>query len=128
MFPTQTPPYVGRGPYNDRGSGATIYFRPRKEVVGRDPHENTEGPASPTPFDTTLTLPGTQYGAAGLARVPVFVVTHAGPEEVPEGGVYTFVTDGIEEALEQARAAAGDKDVAVMGGADKAPRLTFTFP
>jgi dihydrofolate reductase len=57
-------------------------------------------------------------GPAGPARVPVFVVTHAGPEEVPEGGVYTFVTDGIEEALEQARAAARDKDVAVMGGAD----------
>lgn len=57
-------------------------------------------------------------GPAGPARVPLFVVTHAGPEEVPEGGVYTFVTDGIEEALEQARAAARDKDVAVMGGAD----------
>src|SRR5215216_7650561 len=57
-------------------------------------------------------------GPAGPARVPVFVVTHAEPEEVPEGGVYTFVTDGIESALEQAKAAAGEKDVAVMGGAD----------
>jgi dihydrofolate reductase len=55
-------------------------------------------------------------GPAGPARVPVFVVTHAEPEEVPEGGVYTFVTDGIESALEQAKAAAGDKEVAVMGG------------
>lgn len=57
-------------------------------------------------------------GPAGLARVPVFVVTHEAPAESPEGGVYTFVTDGIEGALEQAKAAAGDKDVAVMGGAD----------
>ncbi len=57
-------------------------------------------------------------GPAGPARVPVFVVTHAEPEDVPEGGVYTFVTDGIESALEQPKAAAGDKDVAVMGGAD----------
>jgi dihydrofolate reductase len=57
-------------------------------------------------------------GPAGPARVPVFVVTHAEPEEVPEGGVYTFVTDGIESALEQAKAAAGEKDVAVMGGAE----------
>ena len=57
-------------------------------------------------------------GPAGPARVPVFVVTHAEPEEVPEGGVYTFVTDGIESALEEAKAAAGDKDVAVMGGAE----------
>jgi dihydrofolate reductase len=54
----------------------------------------------------------------GLARVLVFVVTHAEPEQVPEGGVYTIVTDGIESALEQAKAAAGDKDVAVMGEAE----------
>jgi dihydrofolate reductase len=32
--------------------------------------------------------------------------------------VYTFVTDGIEGALEDAKAVAGDKDVAVMGGAE----------
>jgi dihydrofolate reductase len=57
-------------------------------------------------------------GPAGPARVPVFVVTHAEPKEVPEGGVYTFVTDGIERALEEAKTAAGDKDVAVMGGAE----------
>jgi dihydrofolate reductase len=37
---------------------------------------------------------------------------------VPEGGVYTFVTDGIESALEEAKVAAGDQDVAVMGGAE----------
>jgi dihydrofolate reductase len=53
----------------------------------------------------------------GPARRPLFVVTHETPAESPEGGVYTFVTDGIESALEQARAAAGDKDVSVMGGA-----------
>ena len=39
----------------------------------------------------------------------MLVATHAEPEDVPEGGVYTFVTDGIESALEQAKAAAGDK-------------------
>ena len=57
-------------------------------------------------------------GPAGPARVPVFVVTHAEPEDAPEGGVYTFVTDGIESAVEQAKAVAGDKDIAVMGGAE----------
>jgi dihydrofolate reductase len=56
-------------------------------------------------------------GPTGPARLPVFVVTHSEPDAVPAGGVYTFVTDGIEAALEQARAAAGDKDVTVMGGA-----------
>jgi dihydrofolate reductase len=48
----------------------------------------------------------------------VFVITHEAPEAVPEGSVYTFVTDGIESALDQAKAAAGDKNVAVMGGPD----------
>jgi dihydrofolate reductase len=56
-------------------------------------------------------------GPTGPAQVPVFVLTHAEPEDAPEGGVYTFVTDGIERALEEAKAAAGDQDVAVMGGA-----------
>jgi dihydrofolate reductase len=38
------------------------------------------------------------------------------PDHVPAGGVYTFVTTGIEDALAQARAAAGGKTVAIMGG------------
>jgi dihydrofolate reductase len=46
----------------------------------------------------------------------VFVVAYAKAEDAPEGCVYTFVTDGIESALEQA--AAGDRDIAVMGGAE----------
>ncbi|NED96603.1 dihydrofolate reductase [Phytoactinopolyspora alkaliphila] len=57
-------------------------------------------------------------GPTGAARVPLFVVTHQPPDDVPEGGVYTFVTDGIESALRQAREAAGDKDIYVMGGPD----------
>ena len=57
-------------------------------------------------------------GPTGEARVPVFVVTHSVPDDAPEGGVYTFVTGGIDQALEQATAAAGDKYVTVMGGAE----------
>jgi dihydrofolate reductase len=57
-------------------------------------------------------------GPTGEARVPVFVVTHSVPDDVPEGGVYRFVTGGIEHALEEAKAAAGDKYVTVMGGAE----------
>ena len=46
--------------------------------------------------------------------VPAFVVTHAVPQEwVYEGSPFTFVTDGVESAVEQVRAVAGDKDVAV---------------
>lgn len=47
------------------------------------------------------------------------MLTHS-PREPWErqGTTFTFVTDGIESAVEQARAAAGDKDVAIAGGAD----------
>jgi dihydrofolate reductase len=53
---------------------------------------------------------------------PVFVLTHHAREPlVKQGGTtFTFVADGIESALEQARAAAGGKDVHVAGGADVA--------
>jgi dihydrofolate reductase len=53
---------------------------------------------------------------------PVFVLTHHAREPlVMEGGTtFTFVTDGIESALEQARRAAGDRDVALAGGANVA--------
>lgn len=50
-------------------------------------------------------------GPTGAARLPVFVVTHQAPEDVPKGGVYTFVTDGIESALRQARQAAAGKNI-----------------
>ena len=59
-------------------------------------------------------------GPSGPARRPLFVVTHEPPSDSPEGSVYTFVTGGIHAALEQAKAAAGDDVVAVMGGADLA--------
>lgn len=53
-------------------------------------------------------------------RMPVFVVTHEAREPLPmQGGTtYTFVTDGIEAALGLARAAAGDKNVGIWGGAN----------
>jgi dihydrofolate reductase len=53
-------------------------------------------------------------------HVPVFVLTHR-PREIVEkegGTTYNFVTGGIESALEKARAAAGDKDIYLAGGAN----------
>jgi dihydrofolate reductase len=52
-------------------------------------------------------------------HTPVFVLTHhARPDLEMEGGtVFHFVTGGIREALDRARAAAGDKDVRIGGGA-----------
>lgn len=53
---------------------------------------------------------------------PVFVVTHHEREakRFPNGTVFTFVTEGVESAVAQARAAAEGKDVRVSGGADVA--------
>jgi dihydrofolate reductase len=68
-------------------------------------------------YDSSLPWWGVD-GPTGPARVPVFVLSHDEPEDAPVGGVYTFVTAGIEDALKQAKAAAGDKYVTVMGGAD----------
>lgn len=51
-------------------------------------------------------------------HTPVFVVTHErrDPWERPAGTTFHFVNDGIESALEQARAAAGEQDVRIAGG------------
>ena len=56
------------------------------------------------------------WGGENPWGLPFFIVTHR-PEEQPEGGAFTFVA-GVEEAVRQAVAAAGGKDVNVMGGAD----------
>ena len=56
-------------------------------------------------------------------QVPIFVLTHQPPKRHPkEVGklTFTFVTDGIESAIGQAKAAAGDKDVNVIGAASTA--------
>jgi dihydrofolate reductase len=53
-------------------------------------------------------------GPTGPARTPTVIVSHSVPQDIPNGGVYTFV-DSVEAALEQAKKLAGDKDVAIMG-------------
>jgi len=59
------------------------------------------------------------WGDTPPFHTPVFVLTHHEREPLPlQGGTtFTFVTGGIESALEQARAAAGDWDVMIAGGA-----------
>jgi len=52
----------------------------------------------------------------GGADAPYFVVTHTVPGEwVKPGSPFTFVTDGVESAVRQAKKAAGDKNVDLMG-------------
>lgn len=57
-------------------------------------------------------------GSHPLKGVPLFILTHKppAPETVPKGdSKITFITDGIESAVCQAKAAAGDKDVVISG-------------
>jgi len=59
------------------------------------------------------------WGPEPPYHAPVFVLTNhpREPLELEGGTTFTFVTDGIESALTQARAAAGDRDVEIAGGA-----------
>jgi len=71
----------------------------------------------PGPWSTTDPWNG-WWGRTPPFHHPVFVLTHHAREPlVLEGTSFTFVTDGIESALEQARHAANGKDVALAGGA-----------
>ncbi len=55
-------------------------------------------------------------GRGPMPGLPLFVVTHAAPDAAPSGDPpYTFVTGGVEAAVAQARTAAGDRDVHLMG-------------
>ena len=58
------------------------------------------------------------WGEDGFYQMPVFVLTHRPHDVVVKGRtVFTFVTDGIEQAVALARAAADEKKVHIMGGA-----------
>jgi dihydrofolate reductase len=60
------------------------------------------------------------WGGRHPMDLPIFVVTHTVPQGwIYEGSPFTFVTEGVESAVEQARAVAGDKNVGV-GGANVA--------
>lgn len=53
-------------------------------------------------------------GPSGAARVPTVIVSHSVPQNVPDGGVYSFV-DSVEAAYQTAKKLAGDKDVYITG-------------
>lgn len=73
-------------------------------VVGKRMFDNAHGWGDEPPF-----------------HKPVFVLTHTAREPLTKSDTtFTFVTDGIESAVEQAKAAAGDKDVSIGGGASTA--------
>jgi dihydrofolate reductase len=64
----------------------------------------------------TYDIAGGWGGNGPLPGLPLFVLTHHVPEHVPHGeSQYTFVTDGLQSAIAQAKAAAGDRYVSLMG-------------
>jgi dihydrofolate reductase len=64
----------------------------------------------------TYDISGAWAGHGPLPGCPTFIVTHRVPDEVPRGeSDYTFVTDGVASAIEQAKAVAGDGHVSLMG-------------
>jgi dihydrofolate reductase len=53
-------------------------------------------------------------GPTGAARIPTIIVSHSVPQDIPNGGVYTFV-DSVETAFETAKILAGEKDIYITG-------------
>jgi len=112
---------VWRGPHGLDGgtttaSSAVVEERIERTgavVMGRRMYSNGEGAWQDDPKADGW------WGDDPPFHVPVYVVTHHAREPLPkEGGTtFTFVTDGVESALAQAREAAGEKDVAIAGGA-----------
>jgi dihydrofolate reductase len=84
-------------------------------VMGRNMFGGGPGPWGDDPWNGW-------WGDDPPFHMPIFVLTHheREPLEMQGGTTFTFVTDGIESALDQAKAAAGGKDVKLGGGADVA--------
>jgi dihydrofolate reductase len=85
-------------------------------LMGRRMFSGGEGPWGNDPVSDGW------WGDEPPFHAPVFILTHHPRDKVEKAGgtSFTFVTDGIESALEQAKAAAGEKDVYIGGGADVA--------
>ena len=88
------------------------FERTGASVMGRRMFSGGEGPWESDPNANGW------WGDEPPFGFPVFVVTHHAREPLQlRGTTFTFVTDGFESAVAQARDAAGEKDVAVGGGA-----------
>jgi dihydrofolate reductase len=84
-------------------------------IMGRNMFGGGPGPWGPDPWKGW-------WGDDPPFHHPVFVLTHhpREPLELKGGNTFTFVTDGIESALEQASDAAGGQDLSLGGGAKAA--------
>ena len=116
MFPTRTFHEMGRKPGGETGVDDRYVARGFDGIGAWILGRNMFGPIrGPWPDETWRGW----WGKNPPYHVPVFVLTHHARKPLPmEGGtVFHFVTGGIHDALEQAFAAAGGKDVRLGGGA-----------
>jgi dihydrofolate reductase len=98
------------GPSNDVVEEATANVG--AEIMGRGKFGGGPGPWGDDPWTGW-------WGEEPPFHMPVFVLTHHEREPLTlSDTTFTFVTDGIEAALERAQAAAAGKDVTIGGGAD----------
>jgi dihydrofolate reductase len=81
-------------------------------VMGRRLYDVVDGPDG---WNDDI---GYGYDQDQSVAPPCYVVTHEPPARVRLTSRFRFVTEGVAAAVDQARAAAGDKDVVVMGGAN----------
>jgi dihydrofolate reductase len=87
-------------------------------IMGRKMFSGGEGPWEADP------MAGGWWGDDPPFGYDVFVLTHHAREPLVQGGTtFTFVTDGIESALAEARAVAGERNVAIAGGASTAQQF-----
>jgi dihydrofolate reductase len=123
------------GPDNPGGKGAEALFqwihnlaswRERQGMTGGEDNEDSE--IMREWFDSTgaVVMGRTMYDTGEVPwgdeppfRTPVFVLTHRPRRPLVKlgGTTFTFVTDGIHSALEQAKAASGGRNVDIAGGA-----------
>ncbi|MEV4654661.1 dihydrofolate reductase family protein [Micromonospora sp. NPDC049301] len=130
------PQFAGEGDWMDSAESAG-FFRVTRWVTNATAWRERQGFAGGE-RDTNSDVVAESFGAAGAYvmgrrmadggevpwgeeppfRAPVFVVTHRPRQPLLRGGgtSFTYVTDGVASAVEQARAAARGKDVAVAGG------------
>ena len=125
-----------RGPRNPMGGSSTIIHQWIFATATFREHIGLPGGDATSPDDAIVKAIFARAGAYVMGRhmfeegeaawpenapfhAPVFVLAHAprAPWPRPGGTTFHFVTDGIESALAQARAAAGGKDVRISGGA-----------
>jgi dihydrofolate reductase len=111
------------GPDNPLGDGGERLhdwmFSDATETGRRVEREVFDGAGAVLMGRRVFDLGKPHWGPETFRCVPVFVVTHRFREsmEDPGGSTFTFVTEGIEHALAQARSTAGDHDVVIIGGA-----------